>query len=72
MTLFVSGLEVVDGEFRVVLQGVEGFMSEHFLDVVHVRPAPDQLGRATPPERVRRDVYILEPGLVDAVMHDAE
>ena len=36
MALAVGGAQVGDGEFGVVLEGVEGFVAEEVLDVVHV------------------------------------
>lgn len=48
-------------------------MAELFLDVVHVRAAPDEFGCAAPPERVRRNVLVeLRPigGGMDHVQKD--
>ena len=49
-------LEVEDRKFGVMLEGVQRFVPQQFLDVVHVRPAPQQFCRTTAAERVGRDV----------------
>ena len=52
MTPGMGLLQVGDGQPGVVLEGVEGLVAEDLLDVVHVGPAPEQLGGATAAERV--------------------
>ena len=51
----MRGLDVGDGELGVVLEGVERFVTEQFLDVVHARAAPEHFRGAAPPECARRD-----------------
>ena len=45
-------LEVEDREFGVMLEGIQRLVPQQFLDVVHVRPAPQQSGFM---------IYISEP-----------
>ena len=52
MAFFVGFLKVHDGQPGVVVERVQGLVAEQFLDVVHVRATPDQLGRAASPECV--------------------
>ena len=61
MTLAVGLAQVRDGEAGVVLEGVELLVTEQLLDVVHVRPAPDQLRSAAPAEGMGSDVDV-DPG----------
>ena len=56
MAFAVRLAQVGNGEFGVVLEGVEGLVSEQFLDVVHVRAGAQKLRRTRSAERVRRDV----------------
>ncbi len=51
-------LEILDGQLRVGLEHVEGFVSEQFLDVVHVGTAADEFGCAAAPERMGGDGHI--------------
>ena len=51
-------LEIVDREFGVVPQCIQVLVSQQLLDMVHVRPAAQEFGRATSSERVRRDVNV--------------
>ena len=53
VAFLVGFLQVLNGQFRVGFEHVQGFMSEQFLDVVHVGAAPDEFGCAGSPERVR-------------------
>ena len=56
MTPAVGFPQVGNGQLGVVLEGVEGLVSEQFLDVVHVRAGSEKLRRTRPAEGVRRDV----------------
>jgi len=49
-------LEVEDREFGVMLEGIHRLVPQQFLDVVHVGPTSQQLGCATAPECVGRDI----------------
>ncbi len=55
MTFRVRLLEVVDGELRVVLQGVELLVAYQLLHDPPVWTAADEFGRARAADRVRRD-----------------
>jgi len=46
VALAVGGAQVGDGEFGVVFEGVEGFVAEEILDMVHVGTGAQELGRA--------------------------
>ena len=48
--------QVGDGEFGVVLEGVEGLVADQYLDVIHVGPGTQQFRRTRAPEGVRGDV----------------
>lgn len=63
VTLCVRFFQVGDSEFRVVADGIEGFVTEQFLYMVKVSPGPNEFGCTAPAERVRGDVNI-EPGTV--------
>ncbi len=52
VALGVSLLQVGDGQPGVVLEGVEVFVPEQFLDVIDVGSTPDQFGGATAAEGV--------------------
>ena len=62
-------LEVDDCQFGVVLERVQRLVAEHLLDVVHASPAPQHLGRAASPERVRRDRHAETRLLLVAMDH---
>ena len=48
----MGGAQVGDGEFGVVFEGVEGFVAEELLDMVHVGAGAQELGRAGAAEGV--------------------
>ena len=48
-------LQIRDGEAGVMLEGVEGFVAEDLLDVVHVGAAAQELGGAAAAKGVRGD-----------------
>ena len=54
-------LQIVDGEPDIVLQSVQRLMTQKFFDMVHVGPAPDQLGGAASAEGMGRDAIISHP-----------
>lgn len=49
MALGVGALEIGDRELGVVLERVQGFMAEQFLEMVHACPASQHLGGAASP-----------------------
>ena len=65
MTLGVGGFQVDDRELCVVLQRLQGFVAQQFLDVIHVGTTAEQFSSATSPECVRRDADI-QLGLLGA------
>ncbi len=62
--------EVFDGEFGVVLEGFEVFVSEDLLDMIKIRSAADQFGGAASAEGVAGDVNF-QAGLPGLATHDA-
>ena len=56
MTLPVRVAQVGDGQLGVVLEGVEGLVTEQLLDVVHVGAGAEQFSGTRSAKRVRRDV----------------
>jgi hypothetical protein len=55
VALMVGFLEVDNGEFGVVFECVEGFVAEHFFDVVEVCACADHFGGAASAEGVEGD-----------------
>jgi len=60
-------LKVDNGQFGIVLEGVETLVPEQVLDVVHVRPTPQEFRGATPPEGVRGDVCHPQSGSMGTI-----
>ena len=66
----VGFLEVYNGEFGVVFEGVEGFVAEHFFDVVEVGACADHFGGAASAEGVEGDAG-LEVCVFGVVVEDS-
>lgn len=58
MAFLVGFLQIRDGEASIMLQGVEGFVAEDLLDVVHVRATTQELGGAAAAKGVRGDLDV--------------
>lgn len=70
VALMVGFLEVYNGEFGVVFEGVEGFVAEHFFDVVEVGACADHFGGAASAEGVEGDAG-LEVCVFGVVVEDS-